>query len=78
MSRTAARRYRRARQRVLETSDVCWICGQPGADTADHVVAHALGGGDEEGNLRPAHRSCNARRGIGRRDLVVQRTSRVW
>ncbi|WP_280516431.1 HNH endonuclease [Actinomyces succiniciruminis] len=58
---------------------MCWICGRPGADTADHVVPAALGGGDELENLRPAHRSCNASRGIGKRDLRRPfRTSRAW
>jgi len=79
VSRTGSRRYRRNRKAVLALSDVCWICGKPGADTADHVRAHALGGGDEADNLRPAHRSCNAARGIGRRDRFrTERTSRSW
>jgi hypothetical protein len=33
----------------------CWLCGQDGADTIDHVLPLALGGGDELDNLRPAH-----------------------
>lgn len=79
VSRTGSRRYRRNREAVLSVSDVCWICGRPGADTADHVVPHALGGSDAVDNLRPAHRSCNARRGIGSRDRLIEpRTSRVW
>ncbi|MDH6134644.1 5-methylcytosine-specific restriction endonuclease McrA [Kitasatospora sp. MAA4] len=44
---------------------LCWICGRPGMAsdpiTADHEVPRAQGGGD--GPLRPAHRSCNSRRG---------------
>jgi len=45
----------------------CWICGCEGswtdpADplTADHVTPRSLGGGAD---LRPAHMSCNRRRG---------------
>jgi len=33
----------------------CWLCGQDGADTIDHVLPLAFGGGDELDNLRPAH-----------------------
>ena len=54
------------------TGAPCWICGHPidyGADwrskwsfTADHVDPIALGG-NPRGELRPAHRSCNSRRG---------------
>lgn len=44
---------------------VCHLCGQPGtADdpiTADHTVPRSQGGADSP--LRPAHRSCNSRRG---------------
>ena len=62
-------RWRRLRAQVLESSDVCWLCGKstPPADTVDHVLplsvypelAHDLG------NLRPAHKSCNSSKGAG-------------
>lgn len=79
VTRTANRRYREARRRVLAVSDVCWLCGRPGADTVDHIVPYALGGADTIDNLRPAHRSCNSRRGVGKRDRMrFQRTSRDW
>ncbi|MGV4377948.1 HNH endonuclease [Trueperella pyogenes] len=71
----------------------CWICGQPidyQADwrskwsfTADHVIPIALGG-SQRGELRPAHRSCNSRRGDTtrkpktRRIKPVERYSRNW
>jgi 5-methylcytosine-specific restriction endonuclease McrA len=42
---------------------ICWLCGQPGADTADHLVAQVDGGGNSIDNLRAAHRACNSRRG---------------
>ena len=51
----------------------CWLCGadvDPAAPrgaswagSVDHVVPRARGGGNEPGNLRLAHRSCNSRRG---------------
>lgn len=51
----------------------CWLCGNdvdpgapkgsPFAGSVDHVVPRARGGGNEDGNLRLAHRQCNSRRG---------------
>lgn len=41
----------------------CWLCGHPGATTADHVKARARGGTDALDNLRPAHQFCNTGRG---------------
>ena len=66
--RTGHARYRRNRARILKESDVCWLCGQwidpdlkfpdPLCATADHV--HPVGkGGDNNGELRPAHFRCN-------------------
>ena len=55
--------YRTNRARLLATDDVCWICGQRGADTADHLISLAEGGSNDMSNLRPAHRRCNSRRG---------------
>lgn len=49
-------RAKRARnQRILAASDVCHVCGHPGADAVDHVVPIARGGTDTMDNLRPAH-----------------------
>jgi 5-methylcytosine-specific restriction endonuclease McrA len=42
----------------------CHLCGQDGANTADHLTPRSKGGSDDvEANLRPAHRSCNIARG---------------
>ena len=42
----------------------CWLCGLPGATTADHVIPRARGGAVYELlNLAPAHKSCNESRG---------------
>lgn len=62
----STRAHRKARARALTRATVCWICGKPetGDDPfeADHVHAFADHG---DGELRPAHRSCNRRRGRG-------------
>lgn len=51
----STRAYRTKRERILRASDICWICGQPGADAVDHVIPVARGGTDDPTNLRPAH-----------------------
>jgi 5-methylcytosine-specific restriction endonuclease McrA len=43
--------------------DVCHLCCQPGADTADHLTPRSKGGPDTLANLRPAHHGCNSARG---------------
>ena len=54
--------YRRRSELIRKTATVCWLCGRgalPGDPwTADHVNA-----GDPNSELRPAHRSCNSKRG---------------
>ncbi|RJO79323.1 HNH endonuclease [Nocardia panacis] len=84
------RAYRRAKAALRRESRVCWICGQPidtsltqedgrGMDwTADHVTPRSKGG-HLLGELRAAHRACNAARG-NRADTMADRmpTSRKW
>lgn len=69
--------YRRMRTRlkreVAENGLPCWICGEPIdlnlprghrlSFTADHMEALANGGHLVRNEIRPAHMSCNARRG---------------
>lgn len=44
------------RKRVFAVyGDECWLCGQEGADTIDHLVMVSQGGSDTIDNLRPAH-----------------------
>ena len=73
-------RYQTARKNVLvRDRGICWLCGRPGANTADHVVPLALGGHPyDEANLRAAHRSCNSRRGASVVERVDLGTSRAW
>ncbi|KPC63812.1 hypothetical protein ADL27_61320 [Streptomyces sp. NRRL F-6602] len=40
-------------------NDPCAYCGAP-ADTIDHIIPVAAGGGGEWGNLAPACLSCNS------------------
>lgn len=35
--------------------DICWLCGQEGADTIDHLLMVSQGGSNTIENLRPAH-----------------------
>lgn len=40
----------------------CHLCGQDGADSADHVIPRSKGGDDSLANLEPAHGGCNRAR----------------
>lgn len=79
MSRTSDRTYRRNRAIVLAQSDICWLCGRPGADSADHIIPVRDGGSDAVTNLRPAHIDCNRKRGTKDvADVNILRTSADW
>ena len=59
---------RRAQQYVIATLEtygrVCWLCGLPGANSADHVIPISKGGAVYTlENLGPSHRRCNYARG---------------
>ena len=62
----STRRWRTLRARILAASDICHICGQPGADAVDHLVPKSRGGTDDPSNLAPAHHDiepfCNRRK----------------
>lgn len=49
----------------LETyGHVCWLCGLPGATSADHVIPRSRGGAVYDlANLAPSHKRCNEARG---------------
>ena len=57
--------YRARAAKVRASATHCWICGDTAREgdpwAADHVTP-----GDPASELRPAHRSCNGRRGNGR------------
>ena len=74
MSKWGGRRAARLREATLDAyGTVCHLCGRDGADSADHLIPRSLGGPDTLDNLRPAHLSCNQRRGTGaaRRTVTV-------
>ena len=74
--RGSTRRWRQLRAQVLtRDGGVCWLCGEGGADSVDHVLPRYQGGGDNEGNLAAAHLGCNQRR---ERVVVVPKPSRSW
>lgn len=59
---------RKAQQYVVATLEtygrVCWLCGLPGANSADHVIPRSKGGAVYDlANLGPSHRKCNESRG---------------
>lgn len=60
------------RRLVVRPDSLCHWCGRPATVndplTADHLIPRAHGGTSTRENLVPAHRSCNSRRGAGRRE----------
>ncbi|QMV84740.1 HNH endonuclease [Corynebacterium hindlerae] len=88
MARWGGRRVQRLLALVLaEYGDTCHLCGQPGADTVDHIVPRSWGGDDSLDNVRPAHHACNCSRGAmpldqwrERHPIAVNRAppSRKW
>lgn len=43
------------RQVLIRDKGICYRCGKPGADTADHYIARALGGTHNLSNLKAIH-----------------------
>lgn len=79
------------RRQVAKNGTPCHLCGQPidttlewrhpMSFTADHIDAIAAGG-RMTGDLLPAHRACNSRRGTkpleGHVPPIQPKTSRRW
>jgi len=79
------------KRQARKTGAPCHLCGKPFnfdldwkhpmAFTADHLDAVG-NGGSMTGQLKPAHRSCNSRRGKKKlgdvAPLKAPRTSRAW
>ena len=56
-------RWQALRAQVLRESTVCYLCGQPGATTVDHIQERWEGGDIyDRDNLAPAHVACNSRK----------------
>lgn len=53
----SGRRWATLRKAVLDSSDVCGICGHAGADTVDHIIDRAIRPdlAEDPDNLQPAH-----------------------
>ena len=77
-NRITGRARQERNRRILAASDVCHICGQPGADSVDHVVALARGGTEDPSNLRPAHHDvppfCNRLKGDRDHAPIIKRS----
>lgn len=81
MSRIGGHRWRKIVREVLAESDTCWLCGQPGADSGDHVIPVSVRPDLEliKSNVRPSHLICNQRRGTAPVGVPRRiRTSRAW
>jgi len=76
----STRAFRKMRIRILEMSDICWLCGQPGADTVDHIIPLSIdpSRGEDPTNRLPAHRSCNSSRGAKMPEAKTLNASRIW
>jgi 5-methylcytosine-specific restriction protein A len=65
--RTSTASWQRLRIQILDRDKrVCYVCGQPGADTVDHKKPVWKGGTDDPANLgaihdNPCHRDKTAR-----------------
>ena len=83
--RVNTRQIRERNRRILAASNICHICGEPGADAIDHVIPLARGGTDDPTNLKPAHHNtpnshgtlCN-RTKAARLPNATLTTSRTW
>lgn len=61
-ARGFTREYEKNRATTLKVSRVCVLCGQNGANTADHIKPRKYGIDNSLPNLAPAHKPCNSRR----------------
>jgi len=52
------------RRTIAEYGTLCWLCGLPGSNSADHIIPISKGGAVYDiDNLGPSHRKCNYARG---------------
>lgn len=60
--RGGSRPWRRTVARVIRRDHgICWLCNQPGADSADHVTPRSQGGSDTLNNLAAVHHNAGCR-----------------
>jgi len=74
VSRTG-RPWQRLKRRIIRRDGgICHLCGQPGADSADHLIPYSYGGPNSATNLAAVHHDvepkCNRRRGTRTIDAV--------
>lgn len=74
---TGHRTWRRLRTQILAANNICAYCGQPDANTVDHIIPVSLGGAvHDPANLQPMHGHCNSQK--GNRTNRRNPTSRNW
>lgn len=83
MPKRTGRPWQRTKARIIRRDGgICHLCGQPGADTADHLTPWSQGGTDAPSNLAAAHVRCNQLRGTGSIDQarakLTQNTGTAW
>lgn len=83
MPARTGRPWQRTKARIIRRDGgICHLCGQPGADTADHLTPWSQGGTDHPTNLAAAHQRCNRIRGdrpvtAARNELTATQTD-TW
>lgn len=81
MPKRTGRPWQRVKARVIKRDHgICHLCGQPGADSADHITPVAHGGAlYDPANLRAVHHNtgqrCNRVRGAGTIDTARRKLS---
>lgn len=79
--RNNAHRRRKCYAIILAGDPRCAICRQPGADSIDHIKPKSKFPELmwDLGNMQPAHRDCNSRKGDGLIDSrALGKRSRAW
>ena len=73
------RRHQKHRQMIMAKYEgICHICEKPYADAIDHVVPVAKGGSDHPDNLRPAHTTCNSKKGARSYPEWAEENPNMW
>ena len=79
MRNGSTRRWRELRAQILAASNICGVCGQPGADAVDHKTPIARGGAQyDPNNLQPVHHDveprCNRIKGDKPHAPIIKRS----